>query len=191
RAAGWLLAGGGVGAVLILGPVEDRAGGSLEAAPVTRAEVRAPVAGFLREVFYDEGDRVPPGATVARLEVPDLDSQLAQKQAAVREAAARVRLLEEGARPEAGAEQRGRVARARSWRDLAGQDLARSRDALRETLDALDKQIAQCRAEEEYYHTVMTQATQLLGQQAISTREYREAEKEVQVARAREQQAQA
>src|SRR5581483_374618 len=96
----WPLAAGGLAAALVFVRVEDRAGGPFEAVPVTRAEVRAPVAGFLREVPSDEGEHVSRGAPVARLEIPDLDSQLAQKRAAVREAAARLRMLEAGARPE-------------------------------------------------------------------------------------------
>jgi multidrug efflux pump subunit AcrA (membrane-fusion protein) len=105
--------------VLIFVCVEDRVGGPFEVAPTTRAEVRAPVAGFLREVFCDEGERVYTAAVVARLEIPDLDSQLAQKRAAVREAAAHLRLLEIGTRPEEVTEQRGRVERAQAWRDRA------------------------------------------------------------------------
>ena len=85
------------------------------------------MAGFLREVYCDEGDRVSPGAPVARLEVPDLASRLAQKRAEVREAQARLRLLEVGPRPEEVVEQRRRVERARAWHDLARQDLTRLR----------------------------------------------------------------
>mgnify|MGYP002476262370 CR=1 FL=1 len=69
--------------------------------PAVRAELRAPVAGFLREVSCDQGDRVSPSATVARLEVPDLDSQLVEQREEVREARARLRLLQIGARPDA------------------------------------------------------------------------------------------
>src|SRR5262249_11449702 len=119
RVVAWLLAAGSVAAVLFFGRMEARRGGLLEVCPATGAGVGAPVAGFLREVPYDEGERVYPGALVARLEVPDLDSQLAQKRAAVREAAARLRLLEVGPRPEEGAEQRGRVQRAQAWPDPA------------------------------------------------------------------------
>ena len=131
------------------------------------------------------------GASVARLEVPDLDSQLAQKRAAVREAAARLRLLEAGARPEEITEQRGRVQRARRWRDLAERDLAQSKNALRETLAALEEQIAQSRAEQDYGQEVMRQSATLVGKLAISQKEYKEAEKQLQVARARQQQAEA
>src|SRR5262245_43958713 len=72
RAAAWALAVGGLVAGLCLVEVEDRAGGSFQVRSLTRAEVRAPAAGFLSEVHCEEGDRVSPGAPVARLEVPDL-----------------------------------------------------------------------------------------------------------------------
>ena len=128
----WLLGLGGLAAVLAGVETEDRAGGSFRLRPATRVELRAPVAGFLREVYFDEGDRVSPGAPVARLEVPGLESRLAQKQAELGEARARLRLLEIGPRPEEVAEQRRRVERARRWRDLAQRDLKRSHAGLRE-----------------------------------------------------------
>src|SRR5262249_10890726 len=127
RTAAWLLVLGGLSAALCLIEIEDRAGGTFRLRPSARAELRAPVAGFLKAVYCDEGDRVTPGTLVARLEVPDLESRVARKQAEVAEARARLRLLQAGPRPEEVAEQRQRVARARSWRDLAGQDLARAR----------------------------------------------------------------
>src|SRR5262249_28408511 len=123
RTVGWVVALGSLVAGLFLLRIEDRAGGAFQVRPVTRAGLRAPVAGFLREVCCDEGDRVSPGSPVARLEVPDLASRLAQKQAEVREAQARLRLLEAGPRSEEVAEQHLRVARAKTWHDLARQDL--------------------------------------------------------------------
>src|SRR5204862_349914 len=82
-------------------------------------EPRGPVAGFLRVVNADEGQWVSRGAVVAVLEVPDLDSRLAQKRAEVRGIEANLRKLESGSRPEEIREQRGRVERGRLWRDLA------------------------------------------------------------------------
>ena len=85
RAVVWVLILAGVAALLCLVQRQDRASGSFRLRPACRAEVRAPVAGFVQEVHVDEGDRVSPGALVARLEVPDLDSRLAQKQAEIHE----------------------------------------------------------------------------------------------------------
>ncbi len=39
-------------------PIHDRAGGEFHVRPVVRREVRAPIAGFLREINADEGDLV-------------------------------------------------------------------------------------------------------------------------------------
>src|SRR5262249_53549140 len=139
RTVVWALGLGGLVAGLWLIEVEDRAGGTFQVRSVTRAELRAPVAGFLRDVTCEEGDRVSPGAAVARLDVPDLASRLAQKRAEVREAQSRLRLLEAGPRPEEVAEQRRRVGRVRAWLDLARHDLARQRRAFEQELARLDK----------------------------------------------------
>src|SRR5262249_8307524 len=79
RTAVWALLPGAAAAALYLGRMEDQAGGPFLVRPAVRAELRAPVAGFLRCAYYDEGDRVSPGAVVCQLEVPELDSRLAQK----------------------------------------------------------------------------------------------------------------
>lgn len=89
RTAGWALATAAL-AALFLVHIEDRAGGTFRLRAATRAELHAQVAGFLQEVYFDEGDRVARGAVIARLEVPDLDSRTAQKQAEVHEAQAKL-----------------------------------------------------------------------------------------------------
>ena len=84
----------GLGVLLV--PIYDRAGGPFSVRPVVRWEVRAPVAGFLREVLVDEGDRVSAGAVLARMAVPELESQITRKQAEIRESEANLRRLEAG-----------------------------------------------------------------------------------------------
>jgi putative peptide zinc metalloprotease protein len=191
RAAFWLLIFGGVVAVLCFVPREDRAGGTFQLRPAIRAEVRAPVAGFLKEIYFEEGDRVSPGAAVARLEIPDLASRLAQKQAELREAQAKLKLLETGPRPEEVTEQRARVDRAKSWRDLAEEELRRTREALDQELAQLEKKIAACRADQEAALDVHKRAKQLATQRTIADAEYREAERKSRVSAAQLEQAQA
>src|SRR5262245_34007703 len=109
RTAAWL---GGLAAVplaLSLIPITDRAGGPVQLRPAARVEVRAPVAGFLGELSADEGAAVSAGAVLAVIDVPDLASRAEQKRAEVREARARLRLLEAGPRPEEVSLQRRRV----------------------------------------------------------------------------------
>jgi multidrug efflux pump subunit AcrA (membrane-fusion protein) len=187
----WVLLLGGVAAVLGLVPMEDRAGGPFQVRPATRAELRAPVAGFLQAVYCDEGDRVSAGTVVARLEVPDLASRIAQKQAEVREAQARLRLLEAGPRHEELVEQRRRVERARAWRDLAQQDLTRTRQALAAELVRLDNQVAQALAELEAAQVAAYRARTLAGKAALSDEQYRDAERRYRVSQAQVEQAQA
>jgi multidrug resistance efflux pump len=190
RTVVWALALGGLVAGLFLVQIEDRAGGAFRVRPVTRAELRAPVAGFLREVYCDEGDRVSPGAPVARLEVPDLASRLGQKQAEVREAQARLRCLEAGPRYEEVVEQRHRVERARAWHDLARQDLARLRQVCDKELARLEKHIAACQAEVTAAQDAVHRAAPLAGK-AISAEQYQEAVRRYQVGQAHLEQAQA
>jgi multidrug efflux pump subunit AcrA (membrane-fusion protein) len=181
----WLLLLGGLAAGLCLVEMEDRVGGSFQVRPAVRGEVRAPLAGFLKEVCCDEGDRVSRGALVARLAVPELASRLARKQAEVREAQARLCLLEVGPRPEEVAEQRRRVERAGAWRELARQDLARSRRALAEELDRLEKQAAAHRAELEVAEDSYQRARVLLNRRMLAGQEYRQAVGHYRVSQAR------
>jgi HlyD family secretion protein len=176
RTAIWGIALAGVGSGLFLISVEDRATGPFQVRPAARAEVRAPVAGFIREIYCDEGDRVPYGSPVARLDVPDLASRLLQKQAEVREARARLRLLEAGTRPEERAEQRRRVERAIGWRDRARQDLVREHKAYEEDLARLDKQAAAHTAELEQARMSLARTQKLAGRGAASPEELDEAE---------------
>jgi multidrug resistance efflux pump len=194
RTAIWALLLGGVPATLFLIQVEDRAGGPFQLRPATRAELRAPVAGFIEEVSYEEGSPVSPGVVVARLAVPDLPSRIAQKRAEVREAQAGLRLLEEGPRPREVAEQRHRVERAAAWRDLARQDLAHARESLQKELARLEKEVAQQDAELDYARAALDRARRLRGStigHAISAEEYDEVQARCRVCRARLDQARA
>jgi multidrug efflux pump subunit AcrA (membrane-fusion protein) len=190
RTVVWVLVLAGLVAGPCLIEIEDRAGGAFQLRPATRAELRAPVAGFLREVYCDEGDRVSPGALVARLEVPDLASRLAQKQAEVREVQAKLRLLASGARPEEVLEQRRRVERARAWHDLARQDLGRLRQVCESELASLDKQIAQCQAELTAAQHATRRAAHLLGN-AISVEQLEDIHRRHRVCQARLEQVRA
>jgi multidrug efflux pump subunit AcrA (membrane-fusion protein) len=187
----WCLAAGAVVATLFLVRVEDRASGSFQVRPVVRAEVRAPVAGFVRAVYAEEGSPVAAGAPVIRLEVPHLTSRAAQKRAEVRESEARLRLLEVGPRPEEVAAQRRRVERAVAWRDLARRDLGRAEQAFEEEMARLDRQIAQHLAEADYATGTYQRAGRLLDRGALAEEQYQEAAKRSRVGQAQLEQAQA
>jgi hypothetical protein len=135
--------------------------------PAVRAELRAGVR-LPQEVNCDEGDQVSLGALVARLEVPDLISRLAQKRAEVREAEAKLKMLETGPRPIEIAERKKLVERAKAWRDLAEGHLVRTKQALGEELDGLLKQIAARRAELDMASDVLERAKGLLERKALS-----------------------
>ncbi len=191
RLAVWVLILGFVAAILCLVRIEDRASGPFYLRPALRAELRAPVAGFLQEIYFNEGDRVSPSATIVRLDVPDLASRLAQKRAELREAKSKLRLLELGPRQEEVREQHLRVNRAHVWRDLAKKDLAQMRQVMIEELDRLDKQITQHMAELDFAGEVLARAKKLSGQHMISDHELQEAELKWRVPQAQLEQAQA
>jgi len=184
RAVTWLVGLGGLVAVSALVQMEDRAGASFRLRPADRAELRAEVAGFVREVYCDQGERVSPSTMVVRIEVPDLDSRLVEKREEVREARARLRLLEIGPRPEEVAQQRERVAREKAWRDLSQTDLAQAREALQAELARLDKQIEQDQAELAAAEDGWNRANELQGKDALSAEQYVEAQRRYRVAEA-------
>jgi HlyD family secretion protein len=117
------------------------------------------------------------------LEVPDLASRLAQKQAEAAEAQARLKLLEIGPRPEEIAEQRGRAVRAKVWRDLADKDLACLQQTFAEELVRLDKRIAQHRAELDAAKDCQERARQLRGA-ALAEETFRDSERKLRVCEA-------
>jgi len=193
RTTAWVVFVGALPVIFTAGQFEDWVGGSFQVRPVRRAEVRAPVAGFLGEVRADEGDRISPGAPIVHLEVPDLESRIAQKQAEGRESRARLRLLEIGPRPEEVEAQRQDIRRSRAWRDLARRDLDRAEQILAGDLARLDEQLAQHRAEHEQARASLARMQKLRVRSpgAVSEEEYREMETRCRIGQARADQVEA
>lgn len=171
--------------------IDNRAAGNFSVRPAMHLEVRAPVAGFLRAVNYDQGERISDGAVIGRLEIPDLDSLIAQKNAQLRESEANLRRLEAGPRPEEVREQRLKVERSRDWCDRGRQDLERAREALRQELARADQQIAQSRAEVEYAAASLKQAEQLYQRGVMAGQQFLAEKKRYDVSRMQLQQAEA
>jgi multidrug resistance efflux pump len=187
----WVTLGALLATALAYVPIQDRVGGTFLIRPAGRAEIRAPVAGFLREVEADEGGWVSVGERVARLEVPDLESRLLQKQAERSESEAKLRLLQIGPRPEEVAEQRLRVERTRVWRDLARHDLERTGQALKAELAEIEGQIRQFRAESDRAAEALRRDLSLLTRRALQLDIFRESTKTWKVAVAQLAQAEA
>jgi multidrug resistance efflux pump len=150
--------------------VEDHAAGTFHLRPDARTEIRAPVAGFLRSIAVAEGDRVPAGMVLARFEVPDLESRIAQKEAEINEVRAMIRTTASEAgprtpvtRPPGGAAPGGPQSTAMPaspeeelrTRDLLMEDpsilqrarLARLREQLKLLLKTREAQIIRCPVE--------------------------------------------
>ena len=109
------------------GPV--RASGYVEA---TEVRVAPEVGGRIVELAVDEGDRVAPGALIARLDTADIELTIRRAEAERDQAAAQLRLLQAGARSEDIRQARAQaesahadVAAAESELQSASADLAR------------------------------------------------------------------
>ena len=184
RAVSWAMAVAALAIALSTTRMDERVGGAFTVRPTRRAEVRARIAGFLREIDFDEGDRVSPGASLARLEVPDLESRIAQKRAQVEEAEARLRLLRVGPRPEEVQEQRARVKRGEAWLDLGRRDLTQAHRAFEEELMQLDEEFTRLRLEQDGAAASLARAKKLADRGAESRERLREEETKWRVAQA-------
>ncbi|QEG40744.1 efflux RND transporter periplasmic adaptor subunit [Roseimaritima ulvae] len=155
-------------------PIHDRAGGEFYLRPVVRREVRAPIAGFVRDVHFDEGDVVAGDAPLAVIEVPDLISNLATKRSEIAEVEAILRRLTCGPRQEQIDDQKARIVRASDWRDLAISDLERARQSLDKELAALELSRKSAAAQLEFCEQVLVKmqslhdAGGLAGQQLLT-----------------------
>ena len=141
RAAVWGLALLGLAAAGAVVPMSDRAGGPFKLRAASRAELRAPVAGFLREVHFAEGEAVGAGSVVLRLEVPDVRSRVSQKHAEVGQAEATLAKLMSAPGAGRSGSAAADAASIQYWeiREAEGQ-LRRAREELRYLMDVYDKQ---------------------------------------------------
>jgi putative peptide zinc metalloprotease protein len=187
----WLLILGGVVAGLCFVEVDEYFSGDFTLRPALRKEIRGPVAGFLKEVRVDEGDRVSPGDLIAVLGIPDLDSRIAQKRAELSEAESQLKLLEEGTRPEKIADQQARIDRAVRWHAAAKADLQRLETTLQAELHALAAKVAAAEASRDAAKAELSRVQQAAEQQAATQTQVDEAQAKWNVAQARVKQAQA
>jgi multidrug resistance efflux pump len=185
RSIAWVVAVVTGLATLYFVKMEDRVGATFQVRATTRAELRSPTSGFLREVYFDQGERISPGETVVRIEVPDLTSRIAQKRAEIEETQAQLRLLQAGARPEALTEQRDRVQRAIAWRDFATVDLARARQAHEADLARLNLLIAEFRTKLDFAQRTFEQYAHLVERSAVARAQLLERKEAVDVYQSR------
>jgi len=178
-------------AAAVLTPWPDQATGEFEVRARTHVELRAPVAGFLQLVHFDEGEHVPHDCEIARLHIPDLDSRITQKRSELREAEAQLRLLQAGPRAEDITQQERQVAAALAWRDVAKQNLERQRKSLEQELVHFDKLLDQHRADCDYTEQKLATLTRLRNNDVTSQDEYLAVKKAYLVACAKREQTEA
>ncbi len=101
------------------------AGGSVEA--LQEVTVSSKISGRVTVVPVKEGDTVAAGQVLARLETAELIAQVQQAEATLQAAQARLRMLEEGPRPQERVQMQGAVALAKANYESAKENLARMR----------------------------------------------------------------
>lgn len=168
RTMGWCAAIAGAASLLFVVPMEDSAGGHFQVRPHRRVEVRASESGFLEDLQCEEGSYISTGSVVGRIHVPDLEVTIAKKQAELREAQANLTMMEAGPRREEVEAQRQKVERHEHWCSVADSNLLQAKEALKQDLIRLERQVAQAEAELSYARTTLAHAEQLHRQKALA-----------------------
>jgi multidrug resistance efflux pump len=191
RSAIWV---GALVVLVVLGfaiQIDDWVSAPFKSRASVRVEIRAPVSGFLRVTYFEEGQNVGSGSHLFSMDIPDLSSKLTQKLAEEREVEARLRLLQVGARPEELAEQRQKVERAKEWRDRASIDLERKKKGFKEELTRLDEHITQAQTQLAFNQGLFERARRLVDKKSLPYDHYLDAERQVKLSEAQLQQAEA
>jgi HlyD family secretion protein len=111
-----------------LQPITVRISASGTVRPVQTVNLSPKTAGIVAELFVEQGDRVIQGQPIARMDSADLVAQVAQNRAAVAEAEANLKNVQQGSRPQeiAQAEATVTAAQAQVRDSQARLDLANS-----------------------------------------------------------------
>jgi RND family efflux transporter MFP subunit len=135
--------------------------------PFQDVDVHAKVAGYIRKIYVDVGDRVKEGQTIAVLEIPELAAQLAGADAAVRRAQEEIRRAQSD------------VERAKSTNSAAHSAYAR----LKQAANSRAGLVAQQEVDDSQAKDLETQAQVGSAQAALSS-----AQQQLEVAQANQQQ---
>ena len=124
------------GALLLLVPRELRIPAAVDVLPSRNADVRSAVEGIIEKVYVDEGDRVSAGDVIARLSDKDTLTELEKTKADIKDAQAKLTMLEAGPNPEDVEVAKAAVSKAAGQLTFAESRLARFRTLFAEGLVA-------------------------------------------------------
>jgi multidrug efflux pump subunit AcrA (membrane-fusion protein) len=141
-------------------PMEDRIVGTFIMKSTDRAEVRAPMASFLTAVNAGEGDDVAAGKLISEMEVPGLQSDIAQVQAEIAEIRAKMRILG-ASEKDSGTPRFGKLKEYKAELEFARKNFNKAQVLLKK--GAIGDQ--QFRLLEKEYHVWDSQYQQLLAEQ--------------------------
>ena len=169
----WGIGIAAVAVALFVIPVRHYATGAFEVRSGERHQIAVPVAGFVAEVFVQDGQQVEANAPLVRLESTDLHNQIAVKQSELQESDAILRKLRAGPRPEEVNDQLARTQRLRDWVEMGQQELDRAKRRLEQELVGLEQRIAQTQAELRFGKASLEQSYALYRQGALAGAELR------------------
>src|SRR5213592_774476 len=124
------------GALLFLVPRELRIPAAVDVLPSQNADVRSAVEGIIEKVYVDEGDHVRAGDVIARLSAKDTLAELGKTKADLRDARAKLAMLEAGPNPGDVEVAKAAVSRAADQLRYAQSRLARFRSLFADGLVA-------------------------------------------------------
>ena len=124
------------GVVLVLVPRELRIPAAVDVLPSQNADVRSAVEGIIEKLYVDEGDSVRAGDVIARLSDKDVLTDLEKTKADIRDARAKLAMLESGPTPEDVEVVKAAVSKAAAALTYAQSRLARFRSLFAEGLVA-------------------------------------------------------
>lgn len=134
KGGGWKLSARGkllaaIAVVLCCFPYRYEPSGDLVVLPKARADVRALVAGDVREVLVQEGDTVRAGQVIARLRDDEARAYVAEKEAVLAQLQADLAVFKRGAKAEEVEVARQRVATARKKAQVSRENAQRLKQA--------------------------------------------------------------
>lgn len=190
----WMKWGGGILialGILFIFPVKHYSNGEFEVRPGQVAHVHVPATGVVTKVFVEDGARVSPGDPLVQLTSPEVDVQLAAKEAELVEIDASLSKLRLGPRREELDERRQQIARLEEWCRIGREDLEKAKEAHAQELLILGHRVKEAEQEADFAKKTVEQAEKLQAQGALAGIQLRSEQMEFSILQSRAGQAKA
>ncbi len=159
----------GLGIALLFNiPMKNYVSGSFEVRSAKHFEVTSPLNGFLAVVHVRDGQMVHTGDLLAELRAPELETQIATKNAELEQSQAILSKLEVGPRREEVAAAEERVRLLRDWVSLGEVELETATKKLDHELLSMEQRCEQVRLQIQLAEEVLKKSEQLYTKGAVT-----------------------